>query len=107
MKHKTFSFRSSQSNSNGLHELTLEGDLGIRNAVAIRKSLDSVEFNGSSVSMKLRNVEKMDVTSIQNILAFRKTLGKKERSLNISANVTAEIQNLLKNTGLNRLFNIS
>ena len=42
MKNKTFNIRTSNNNSSKVQTILLEGDLGINNSVAIKKSIQAM-----------------------------------------------------------------
>lgn len=104
MKQKTFSIKSSVAGDMKSMDVILEGDLGIRNAAAIKKSLMAVGFQTGNITFHFRNVEKIDITTIQTFVAVSRHLqmiGKKAASAQA---FPAEICELLKNTGFTSIF---
>jgi anti-anti-sigma regulatory factor len=79
-----------------------EGDLGIKNAVAIKNAIQALKFSGSSVIMHLENVEKLDVTTIQTFNALKIALKSKGINTEVLVEVPADIEKLMKNTGFNK-----
>jgi anti-anti-sigma regulatory factor len=99
MKSKTFTIRSLNNKSSKVQTMIFEGDLGINNAVAIKKTIQAVTFNGDPVTFHLKNVEKVDITLIQTLRALKTALQKDCMQCSIISEVTPEIERLLNNTG--------
>lgn len=97
MKSKTFNIVSSKG-PKGV-TVILEGDLGIKNTEAVRNALMALKLNSDSVTFHLKNVEKLDITSIQNIRALKNNLVSQGRKVTVNAELPPEIERLLKNTG--------
>ncbi|HEX2920462.1 MAG TPA: STAS domain-containing protein [Bacteroidales bacterium] len=108
MKNKTFTFKTSPGNKNGLQEIKLEGDLGIRNAVDLKSMLDTVKISGDNIIINLREVEKIDVTTIQNLVLFRNIQETNKRTTTVSAvDLDKETGKLLINSGFGKFFKLS
>src|SRR5512133_3286582 len=99
MKSKTFTIKSLNNKSLKVQTMIFEGDLGINNAVAIKKTIQAVTFNGDPVTFHLKNVEKLDITLIQTLRALKTVLQKDGIKCSIISEVPREIDRLLTNTG--------
>jgi ABC-type transporter Mla MlaB component len=100
MKTKTFNITKSEDRASHSLNLLLEGDLSINNAAAIVKYLKGLKFSDNSVAFHLKNVEKLDLTTVQVLFSLRNTLKVKERKISIVADLPTDLQKLLNNTGL-------
>jgi len=98
MKGKTFSIMSLNSKGKG-QTILFEGDLGIKNSEAIRSTIQTMKFNSDNLTIQLRNVEKLDITSVQNIRALRKLLFSRGKKVTTVSELPQEIERLLTNTG--------
>lgn len=100
MKNKTYSIlKKGQLDS---QTFVMEGDLGIRNAAAIKKTILSHK-PGESVELHLKNVEKLDITTVQLIFSFRKMLENQGKKFRLIPELSAETEKLLKSTGFEKL----
>jgi anti-anti-sigma regulatory factor len=81
-----------------MQNLFLEGELGIANAEAIRLKLLSMDFTGD-VNIKLRNVETLDLSSLQLVYSFIKSLHSKGFKANLESELPERMKDSLKNTG--------
>lgn len=104
MKQKTFSIKSSVAGDMKSMDVMLEGDLGIRNAAAIKKSLTAIEFQAENAKFHFRNVEKIDITTIQTFAALSRHLHMKGKKAESDVSFSPEICELLKNTGFTSIF---
>lgn len=102
MKNKTFVIKTSFNNNSKVQTLIFEGDLGINNATAIKKNIQSLKFRGDSVKIHLRHVEKIDITSIQVIRALRIVLNNMGKRSNIFSEIPEDIERLLNNSGFDK-----
>jgi hypothetical protein len=103
MKNKTFNIKSTVNSKLKSQTVTCEGDLGIKNAAAIKESIQSMNFKSESVTFRLKNVEKFDITSIQTVRAIGYSLLNKGKSVQISAEFPKDIERLMKNTGFDNI----
>jgi ABC-type transporter Mla MlaB component len=104
MKNKTFKFKSSIDGNMNWQEMILEGDLGIRNSLSLKKFLHTVDICCENIKINLKNIEKLDITTIQNLIAFVKFQNTQKRSAQISADLNNEYNKLLRNTGFEQFF---
>jgi len=102
MKSKTFIIKTSNDKNSKTVTVILEGDLGIKNAVAIKNSIQAIKFNTNSVVLNLKNVEKLDITTVQTINALRTALRSNGQKTELIAELPADIEKLLKNTGFSK-----
>jgi len=99
MKNKTFNIVSMNGKGTKGQTIVLEGDLGIKNTEAIKNALQSLKINSDTITFKLRSVEKLDITSIQNIRALKNALTEKGKNVSVTSELPPEIERLLNNTG--------
>lgn len=100
MKNKSFNIiKKGQLNS---QTFVMEGDLSIKNAAAIRKTLLSHK-TGGSVEFHLTNVEKLDITTVQLVYSFRNMLEKEGKKFSLTPELLPETEKLLKATGFENL----
>lgn len=82
--------------------ISLEGDLGIKNSEAIIEALRSLKFTANSIIISLRNIEKLDITTIQTLRAFRDYLSGRGLAVETKTDLPQEIDRLLTNTGFGK-----
>ena len=99
MKQKSFNIRNITGKGDKAQTLILEGDLGIKNAAAMTKTLLSLKFNGEKLIFNLRKVEKLDITTIQVVRSFEKHLTDMGIKIEITSEFSDDIKKLLANTG--------
>jgi hypothetical protein len=103
MKNKTFIIKTLYNKDSKSQTVVFEGDLGIKNAESIKTSVQTLKINSDSVSIHLKNVEKLDITTIQILRAMRFDLTGKGKKINIILELPHEIERLLNNTGFDKL----
>jgi anti-anti-sigma regulatory factor len=103
MKNKTFIIKTLNSKDSNSQTVVFEGDLGIKNAEAIKSAVQALKLNSDSVSFHLKSVEKMDITTIQTLRALSLSLKGKGKEINIIKDLPQEVERLLKNTGFDNL----
>ncbi|MGE5419009.1 MAG: hypothetical protein ACM3UT_02440 [Chloroflexota bacterium] len=103
MKTATFKISSSEVNNGEIIEIVLEGDLSIRNAAAILKSIRSLKSGYDTATLKLRNVAKLDITTLQTIRVFKNKLSAEGKNARVEADIPEETRKLLRNSGFDTL----
>jgi anti-anti-sigma factor len=103
MKNKTFNIKTLINKVTKVQTIIFEGDLGIKNAEAIKKVIQKIKFSDYPVTLHLKNIEKLDITSIQIIRVLRKDLIKKGGETDLILEISQNIEQLLKNTGFDRI----
>ncbi len=98
MKNKPFSITNLNKGSKG-QTIVFEGDLGIKYTEAIRNTLKTLKFNSDIITLQLKNVEKLDITTIQNIRALRDALSGRGKKVTVTSELSQDIERLLLNTG--------
>lgn len=104
MKQKTFNCKIVAGKDLTSQTLVLEGDLGMRNSTAIGAFLNSAVFNAENVNVHLKNVEKLDITTIQYVKALEQQLVRNNLKVGIIAELPDELKSLLANSGFSTLF---
>jgi anti-anti-sigma regulatory factor len=102
MKNKTFNIRTLIDKDLKEQSVIFEGDLGLNNAEAIKKTIQTLKLNGEAFTIHLKNVEKLDITLIQIIKALRIALFNKGKKTKILSELPQDIERLLKNTGFDK-----
>jgi len=102
MKNKTFIIKNLTGKDPKIQTVVFEGDLGIKNAEDIKKSIQTTKFSVDTVIFQLKNVEKLDITTIQTLRALRSSLRDKGKNVTLTSDVPQEIERLLLNTGFNK-----
>ncbi len=94
----SYSVRLKVDNKTKMQTLILEGELGIGNADAIKSKLQTLNFT-SDLSIKIKNVETLDLSSLQLIYSLVKTLHSKGFKTSIESELPERMQESLRNTG--------
>ena len=102
MKNKTFIIKTINSKNAKEQSVVFQGDLGIKNAEAIKTGIQALTFNAASINIQLKNVEKLDVTTIQNIIALKESLTKSGKKVDVISELSQDIERLLTNTGFDK-----
>lgn len=103
MKNITFSITTSINRALKAQTLTFEGDLGIKNAGEILKIIQGIKFTVESVTIQLKNIEKLDITSIQTIRALCIALNSQGKKTEIVSGISENFERLLINTGFSNI----
>jgi ABC-type transporter Mla MlaB component len=103
MKTPSYKISVSEGNNGEQLEIVLEGDLSLRNASEILKSIRSLKSGCSTVLLKVQNVAKLDITTLQTIRVFRNKLSAEGKNISVKADLTDETESLLRNSGFNTL----
>jgi anti-anti-sigma regulatory factor len=103
MKQETYIISNSRE-KNGDYELVFEGDLGIKNIASIKKTLALIDIKECNVKLEFRNVEKLDLTTIQILDAYKRTLNSNGCKTVISTVFSEELQGLISKSGLSSIF---
>jgi anti-anti-sigma regulatory factor len=107
MKNKTFNISISDNKNLKSQTLLIEGDLCIKNAVAIKQILQSIKLKGDSMTFQLKNVERIDITFIQLIRSFRIFLKDSGVETFIKTDLNQETERLLRNAGFDNTLYIN
>jgi hypothetical protein len=103
MKSKTFSITTIADESLNTQTLIFEGNLGLDNAGAIKKTVESITYECSKVIIHLKNVQKLDITFIQILKALRIFLEVDGKNPEIISLLPSDIERLLINSGFNSI----
>lgn len=103
MKKETYIINTNRGKK-GDYELVLEGDLSIKNILSIKNALPDTEIRKCNVTLKLRNIEKLDLTTIQVLDAYKRKLNDNGCETVVSAILPEEIQGLITKSGLSIIF---
>jgi anti-anti-sigma regulatory factor len=103
MKNKTFIIKILHNKDSKGQTILFEGDLGIKNAEAINATVKTLKFNSDTVSIHLKSVEKLDITTIQVLRALGISLTEKGKKIDLILELPHEIERLMKNTGFDKI----
>lgn len=103
MKNKTYIIKTINNKDSKSQTVVFEGDLGIKNAEVIKNTVQALRFNTDSVTIHLKSVEKMDITTIQILKAVKIALTAKGKKISMEMELPHEIERLLKNTGFDKI----
>jgi anti-anti-sigma regulatory factor len=95
---------STKKQKGGGMQLIVKGELTVQNSMALKESLTSMLIHQGEIKISLRDVQTLDVSSIQLLLAFRKTLDLFERSCIIIWPENKAIEELLYKSGITHAF---
>ncbi len=70
MNNNKFDIKSRKEKGSKTQTLVLEGDLSFRNAVLIKKKLDTLKITGDTIRFQFLNVDNLDITLIQMIYSL-------------------------------------
>lgn len=103
MKNRTFIIKTLNNKDSKGQTVIFEGDLGIKNAEPIKNTLQTLKISADIVSLHLKNVEKLDITTLQIIKAFKTSLSDKNKTISMITELPQEIERLLNNTGFDKI----
>lgn len=96
---------SNQPGEEGDVILVIEGELVIKNADLIKKKLVQTLQDFQKIKIELRNIERLDISAIQLILAFRKSALMQGKAVIIIPENTKYVSSVLQLSGTTMLFN--
>jgi anti-anti-sigma regulatory factor len=102
MKNRTFTIKTTTGKDAKVQTVSFEGDLGIKNAESILETLQSLKLNSGTIVLNLKSVEKLDITTIQNLRALRNHLSGQGKKVEVNTQLSADIERLLRNTGFDK-----
>jgi hypothetical protein len=101
VKNKTFDLKVTGKDPE-TQKVTIGGDLGIRNGLELKRSLHAIKFRKKKIVIHLRDVEKLDVTTIQTLRAYKGWVIAGGRQAEIITEFSPENLKLLLNAGFDR-----
>lgn len=104
MKQKTYNIRNNSGTGGNEQSLVLEGDLSIRNSPSILKALQGAKLEAETNIISLKNVEKLDITTLQLLWSLKKKIEGAGKKLVFDAELSADIRRLMANTGFSSTF---
>lgn len=84
-------------------KVVIEGDLSIRNAQNLKEPLEAAFNKYDLFEVELQNITALDITSIQLMYSLKKAVRAKSKTMNLTLNVSEEIQNVLEYSGLTKI----
>ena len=98
MKNNTL--KTTKTKNQGV-KAVMEGDLIVRDSQEIKQELQNLIENHQSVEIYFENINRIDVTAIQLLLALSKSAAKQEKTVNYHFQKTEYICNILSICGMN------
>ncbi len=81
-------------------KIVLEGDLSLQNAAQIKKALVGKDKKFQSVEITCRDITAIDVSVIQILEAYRKSITAAHKMIKIVMDLPYDLKTLLDNAGL-------
>lgn len=103
MKTPDYRITTTEADEGHILEIVIEGDLGLKNAGRIYKALRMLKTSCGTVNLKLKNVGRLDITTLQTVRVFRNMLSEQGKSLKAEAELGEEVQGLLRNSGFSTI----
>ena len=101
MKAKTYKLSISKNRKNPKQgNIKFEGDLTVKNINEITETISKNIKNFEQLTINVNNVENLDITFIQMLLAIKKSY----QLLKINSDIPAHVSGIIKNSGLNDIF---
>ena len=83
-------------------EIAAEGDLIVRDSIEIREQLLNVLDNYQNIEIHFKNIERIDITALQLLVALSKEAVKQEKLVKYTFEETEYISAILNNSGFNK-----
>lgn len=99
MKNRTYTVRSLKNQKKNLQTLSFEGDLSLKNSMALYKKVNSVKITADHVKIHLDKIEKMDVTFIQLFYALKAKLEGEGVTVEVASSLPVELESIVRNAG--------
>lgn len=99
---QNFTFTTHLSDESGVSRLkmTFGGHLTLQNATQIKSSLQSQQANHENFQLIARDVSGLDVSFLQIIESYRRTLEEEGKKVSIVLDIPYDIKVLLANAGI-------
>ena len=103
MGQERFSIIASSAGPDSI-EITLTGQLVVRNAVSIQKELVAAAAGSNNITLALRNLTKIDLAAMQLLVALQKSAAKSGKSLAFDFELTGYVRAALEHSGFSEIF---
>jgi ABC-type transporter Mla MlaB component len=90
---------------NNEHQILLEGYLTSANIEYIKSTVLEALQQHQNIKIQLQNVEKLDLSIVQILYAFRRAAKTENKSISIEMDLPHEFQIAVKQSGLDQKFN--
>jgi hypothetical protein len=95
----TFNVHSRFDKKSKTQVLLLEGEFGLKYIDRIKSRIDSIHFDSSKITIELKDINSIDLSTIQLVYSLKKTLCDKGKTVNIISEIPEDIIPVLRNTG--------
>jgi len=85
-------------------DVIIEGDVALRSVANILPPLSAAVDKYEKLNVKFQNMTSFDLSGIQVIFALQKSAEEKSKEINITGDIDADMQQLLINNGLEKIF---
>jgi len=82
-----------------LTKVTIEGDLTILNAIAVKKELLSLLNKNDSLELDCKSIQQIDLSGIQLLLALKQSALSLNKTIKLECNLPEDISKIIKNSG--------
>jgi len=83
--------------------ITINQDMTIINANVLKEKMENALNSASTLNLKLKNIEVMDLAGIQLIYALKKEAVNQNKILRINFDLKAEVEELIRSAGFSDL----
>lgn len=97
---KNFKVSTIPSGNREKVDITISGDLTIKNVGEFYKRLKEVKTSFKSYNIAIKDIQKIDVSCLQVIVAFIEDLKKNKKVVTLTQDLNEELQKLLQNADM-------
>ncbi len=103
MNKNKFDIKSRKEKGSKIQTIILEGDLSFKNAVLIKKKMDTLKITGDTIRFQLLNVDNIDITFIQMIFSLVNPLKNKGKEIEFISELPEDMKKVLINAGFKEM----
>jgi ABC-type transporter Mla MlaB component len=95
----TFSVHTRYDKKSNTQVLLLEGEFGLKYIDRIKSRIDSINFDSNKITIELKDINSIDLSTIQLVYSLKKTLCDKGKMVKIVSEIPEDIIPLIRNAG--------
>jgi ABC-type transporter Mla MlaB component len=95
----TFSVHTRFDKKSNTQVLLLEGEFGLKYIDRIKSRIDSINFDSSKIVIELKDINSIDLSTVQLVYSLKKTLCDKGKTVNIVSEIPEDIIPIIRNAG--------
>jgi MFS superfamily sulfate permease-like transporter len=95
----TFNVHTRVDKKSKTQVLLLEGEFGLKYIDRIKSRIDSINFDSSNIVIELKNINSIDLSTVQLVYSLKKTLCDKGKTVNIVSEIPEDIVPIIRNAG--------